>query len=99
MRPFFHAWPAISVPNSPRYCLRRLQRSCTIHHIPPKPAGRYVVPTEEQAFATVREANLKAPAPWDGLVFEDADAVGHAILGRSDRLLVSALVAQRFRPN
>jgi hypothetical protein len=29
-----------TIPSSPRYCLRRLQRSFSIHHILPKSAGR-----------------------------------------------------------
>jgi hypothetical protein len=69
-----------TIPSSPRYCLRRLQRSFTIHHILPKSAGRDVVPIKEQAFATVRESDLKAPASTDSFVFEDADAVCHPAL-------------------
>ena len=64
-----------TIPSSPRYGLRRLQRSFTIHQIPPKPTGRDVIPIEEQAFATVRESALKASASTDGFVFEDADPV------------------------
>jgi hypothetical protein len=50
-----------------------------------EPAGRDVVPIEELAGPIVREANLKAPATRDGLVFDDPDAVCHACQGSVHR--------------
>jgi hypothetical protein len=62
------------VTSSPGYRLRRLLRSFTIHHIPPKPAGRDLIPIKKQA-GPIRESDLKASAPREGLVFNDANAV------------------------
>jgi hypothetical protein len=37
-----------------------------------------VIPVEVATWPIVGEAHLKASTVWDGLVFDDADAVGHA---------------------
>jgi hypothetical protein len=57
-----------SLPSSPS------PAQFTIHHIPPKPAGRDVIPIKKQP-GPIRESDLKASAPRDGLVFNDANAV------------------------
>ena len=42
-----------------------------------KPACGNVIPVKELAFPTVGKANVETPAARDGLVLDDADAVGH----------------------
>ena len=56
-----------------RLCI--LQRCFTVQRFRPKPAGRNVIPIEVLAGAVVGEADLKATAPGDGLMFDYADTI------------------------
>jgi hypothetical protein len=39
-----------TIPSGPSHRLRRLQRSFTIHQVPPKPTGRDVIPIKKTGF-------------------------------------------------
>jgi hypothetical protein len=60
---------------SPHYRLRFLESSFSILRLRPKPARRSVIPIEELAGPIIREADFKAAGPWNGLMFDDANAV------------------------
>ena len=63
----------------------------------PKPAGWNAIPVEELAGPIVREADLEAAAPGDGLVFDDGDAVAMPSGSSSARISRTAGTNHRDR--
>src|SRR4051794_5541352 len=69
-----------------------IHRGCPVQRIGTKPAGRKIVPIKVLA-RPIREADFKAAAARDSLVFDDADAIWHVTAARAeDTLLHSQLL-------